>query len=77
MKPDEETLRTSWTLVARLKNAGDDQALQEFYDLYRGVIHGVAMKAGLRQDEADDVVSRSLARSASAASSTRWFSLIT
>ncbi len=60
MKPDEETLRTSWTLVARLKNADDDESWQRFYDIYRGVIHGVAMKAGLREDEADDVVQETL-----------------
>ena len=60
MKPDEETLRTSWTLVARLKNADDDESWQRFYDIYRGVIHGVAMKAGLREDEADDVVQETM-----------------
>jgi RNA polymerase sigma-70 factor (ECF subfamily) len=60
MKPDQETLRTSWTLVARLKNPDDDGAWQEFYDVYQGVIRGVAMKAGLREDEADDVVQETM-----------------
>jgi len=60
MKLDPDTLRTSWTLVARLKNADDAESWQRFYDLYRGVIHGVAMKAGLREDEADDVVQETM-----------------
>jgi RNA polymerase sigma-70 factor (ECF subfamily) len=60
MKADQETLRTSWTLVARLKGPDDDEAWQEFYDVYRGVIHGLAMRAGLREDEADDVVQETM-----------------
>jgi RNA polymerase sigma factor (sigma-70 family) len=60
MKPDQETLRTSWTLVARLKNTDDDASWQRFYDVYHGVIRGVAMKAGLREDEADDVLQETM-----------------
>jgi len=61
MKLDEETLRTSWTLVAHLKNVDDQENWQKFYDLYRGLILGVAMKAGLREDEALDVLQETMA----------------
>ena len=61
MKPEDETLRTSWTLVARLKNVQDQPSWREFYELYRGVIVGVAMKAGLREQEAEDVLQETMA----------------
>ena len=61
MKPEDETLRTSWTLVARLKNVDDRERWREFYELYRGLIVGVAMKAGLRKEEAEDVLQETMA----------------
>ena len=60
MKLDEDTLRTSWTLVAHLKNADDHDSWQKFYDLYRRLIVGVAMKAGLTEDEATDVLQETM-----------------
>jgi RNA polymerase sigma-70 factor (ECF subfamily) len=60
MKPDDETLRTSWTLVARLKHA-DGESWREFYEVYSRFIVGVAVKAGLREDEAEDVVQDTMA----------------
>jgi len=60
MKPDEETLRTSWTLVARLKNADDNESWQEFYEVYRRLIVGVALKAGLQEEEARDVMQETM-----------------
>jgi RNA polymerase sigma factor (sigma-70 family) len=56
MKAEDQTLKTSWTLVARLKNVDSHEHWQKFYDLYRGLILGVAMKAGLQEDEAKDVL---------------------
>jgi RNA polymerase sigma-70 factor (ECF subfamily) len=60
MDTEADTLRTSWTLVARLKNLGDQQSWDEFDALYRPLILGVAVKAGLRDDEAQDVVQETM-----------------
>lgn len=60
MKPDDEALKTSWTLVARIKNPEDSKSWNQFYERYRGLIIGVAMKAGLRQDEAEDVLQETM-----------------
>ncbi len=46
--------------MARLKNVDDTAGWQKFYDIYRGVIRGVALKAGLREDEADDVLQETM-----------------
>jgi RNA polymerase sigma factor (sigma-70 family) len=60
MKPDEETLKTSWTLVARLKNVDDNESWQEFYEVYRRLIVGVALRAGLQEEEARDVMQETM-----------------
>lgn len=61
MKSDEDALRTSWTLVARLKNVDDQESWRGFYGLYRGFIVGAAIKAGLREDEAEEVLQDTMA----------------
>jgi RNA polymerase sigma-70 factor (ECF subfamily) len=61
MKSEDETLRTSWTLVARLKDLDDGESWRTFYQLYRGVIMGVARKAGLREDEAEVALQETMA----------------
>jgi RNA polymerase sigma factor (sigma-70 family) len=61
MKREDETLKTSWTLVARLKNLDDREHWREFYELYRGLIVRVAMRAGLREEEAKDVLQETMA----------------
>lgn len=60
METDGETLKTSWTLVARLKNTSDQESWAEFDALYRPLILSVAMKAGLREEEAQDVVQETM-----------------
>ncbi len=60
MKPDDDHLPTRWTLVAGIKNPDDEKRWGEFYDLYQGVILGVARKAGLREDEAQDVLQETM-----------------
>jgi len=60
MKTDLEALRTSWTLVARLKNLDDEKNWEEFYRMYCALIVGVARKAGLREDEAQDVLQETM-----------------
>jgi len=61
MDAEAETLRTSWTLVARLKNLGDQDSWAVFDELYRPLILSVALKAGLSEDEAKDVVQETMA----------------
>jgi RNA polymerase sigma-70 factor (ECF subfamily) len=60
MDTEADTLRTSWTLVARLKNLDDTQSWEAFVALYRPLILRVAIRAGLRQDEAEDVVQETM-----------------
>ncbi|MSU63556.1 MAG: sigma-70 family RNA polymerase sigma factor [Pedosphaera sp.] len=61
MKPQaDDTLRTSWTLVARLKNVSDHDAWREFYELYNRLVLGVALKSGLRHDEAEEVLQETM-----------------
>jgi RNA polymerase sigma-70 factor (ECF subfamily) len=54
-KPDE-LLPTRASLLKRLKNLEDNQSWQEFFDTYSGFIHHIAMKSGLTDAEAKDVV---------------------
>ncbi len=60
MTTTEETMRTSWTLVARVKNREDQDSWREFYDFYRGLIAGVARRAGLTESEAEDAVQETM-----------------
>lgn len=52
----ESSLPTRWTLIRRLKELGDTDAWQEFFDLYQHLIYNVALKAGLYASEAEEVV---------------------
>lgn len=61
MNTEPDALKTRWTLVARLKNLNDLDRWGEFYDLYRGLIMGVARKAGLREEEAQEVLQETMA----------------
>jgi RNA polymerase sigma factor (sigma-70 family) len=63
LKPQaqDDSLATRWSLVARMKNPEDQETWTEFADLYRGLIFGVARKAGLREDEAKDVMQETMA----------------
>lgn len=51
-----DSLPTRGSLLARVKNLEDHQAWQEFCDTYRGLMMRLAFKAGLREDEAEEVV---------------------
>jgi RNA polymerase sigma factor (sigma-70 family) len=52
----DEVLPTRWTLVERLKDWEDQKTWREFYDSYWRLIYGVALKAGLTEVEAQEVV---------------------
>lgn len=52
----DELIPTRTTLLERLKNWRDESSWQDFFDTYWKLIYGVAMKAGLTETEAQDVV---------------------
>jgi RNA polymerase sigma factor (sigma-70 family) len=56
MNPSDELIPTRWTLLSRLKDAGDADSWQEFFDTYWRLIYGVAVKSGLTDAEAQEVV---------------------
>ena len=55
-----ELIPTRWSLVARLKDLGDQQSWREFFDTYARLIRGVAIKSGLTEAEAEDVVQETI-----------------
>lgn len=61
--PDEfanRFLPTRRTLLSRLRNLGDQDSWQEFFDAYWKLIYRAARKAGLSDPEAQDVVQETL-----------------
>src|SRR5262245_6208207 len=61
MKPTEgELIPTRATLLHRLKNWEDNNSWHEFFNIYWRLIYGIARKAGLREEEAQDVVQETL-----------------
>jgi RNA polymerase sigma-70 factor (ECF subfamily) len=53
---DNSSLATRASLLGRLKHLDDQASWQEFFDTYWRLLHGVALKAGLSEAEAQDVV---------------------
>ena len=51
---------TRTTLIQRLKNWQDQSSWQEFFDTYWRLIYGVALKRGLSETEAQDVVQETM-----------------
>jgi RNA polymerase sigma factor (sigma-70 family) len=58
--PTKELLRTRTTLINRLKNWADQESWEEFFEIYEGLIHAVAVKSGLTATEAQDVVQETM-----------------
>src|SRR6516162_1333983 len=56
MTCDSDLLPTRWSLLSRLKNWDDAASWQDFFNTYWKLIYGVAIKAGLNDAEAQDVV---------------------
>jgi RNA polymerase sigma-70 factor (ECF subfamily) len=52
--------RTRKSLIARLENWEDQRTWDEFYQTYWRLIYSVAVKAGLRPDEASDCVQETI-----------------
>jgi RNA polymerase sigma-70 factor (ECF subfamily) len=55
-QPEPEFLPTRGTLLSRLKDMDDAGSWQQFFDTYWKLIYCVALKAGLKDAEAQDVV---------------------
>lgn len=53
---DADSIPTRQTLLARLKDWQDQASWREFFDTYWRLIHNAALKAGLTQAEAQEVV---------------------
>jgi RNA polymerase sigma factor (sigma-70 family) len=51
---------TRQSLLTRLKSADDNDGWQRFFDTYAPVIHGLALRSGLSQSEADDALQETL-----------------
>jgi RNA polymerase sigma-70 factor (ECF subfamily) len=52
----EELIPTRDSLLSRLKDWGDDESWREFFNTYWKLVYGVARKAGLTDQEAEEVV---------------------
>lgn len=57
---ENELIPTRASLIKRLKDWDDQSSWQEFFDIYWKLIYGVARKAGLTDDEAQEVVQETL-----------------
>jgi RNA polymerase sigma-70 factor (ECF subfamily) len=55
-KKADSMLATRQSLIARLNDWGDQRKWQEFFETYWQLIYSVAMRAGLHDDEAQEVV---------------------
>ena len=56
----DEPLPTHASLLERLKDARDDASWEEFHRTYRGLLVGVARRAGLNEHEAEEAVQETL-----------------
>jgi RNA polymerase sigma-70 factor (ECF subfamily) len=59
-KTPEDPYKTRSTLLKRLKDTDDEKSWEEFDAIYRKLIFGFAMKAGLKEAEAQEVVQETL-----------------
>jgi RNA polymerase sigma-70 factor (ECF subfamily) len=57
---DDELIPTRATLIHRLKDWQDQASWQDFFDIYWKLIYQVAVKAGLTNAEAQDVVQQTM-----------------
>ena len=54
---DSDSIPTRQSLLARLKDVGDQESWRDFFDTYWRLVHATALKAGLTETEAQEVVS--------------------
>src|ERR1041385_6976135 len=55
-QPANDPLSTRYSLLSRLQDWDDAESWREFFDTYWRLIHSVAIRSGLTEDEAQDVV---------------------
>jgi RNA polymerase sigma-70 factor (ECF subfamily) len=61
MRPQtDDLIPTRESLLSRLKDWGDQQSWRDFFDTYGKLIHGLALKSGLSEAEAQDVLQETL-----------------
>ena len=61
MRPSlDELLPTRESLLSRLRDWDDHESWREFFDAYWRLIHGLAMKCGVTDSEAQDVVQETM-----------------
>ena len=53
---DADSIPKRQSLLARLKDVGDQESWRDFFDTYWRLIHATALKAGLTDTEAQEVV---------------------
>lgn len=56
----DELIPTRASLLERLKDLGNEASWNEFYQVYRELIYGVARRAGLSEVESEEVVQETL-----------------
>lgn len=56
MVQDDDSIPTRQSLLARLKDWGDQESWRDFFETYWRLIHATALKAGLTEAEAQEVV---------------------
>ena len=54
--PTEDPIPTRYSLLSRLQDWGDQDSWKDFFDTYWRLIYSVALKSGLKDSEAQDVV---------------------
>ena len=59
-KPQDDSYPTRSSLLRRVKDTQDQQSWQEFSDIYDKLVFGFAIKAGLTEDEAQEVVQETM-----------------
>jgi len=52
----EDTISTRYSLLSRLEDRGDQDSWRDFFNTYWRFIYSVALKSGLTEAEAQDVV---------------------
>jgi RNA polymerase sigma-70 factor (ECF subfamily) len=56
----DEIGQTRKTLIERLKNWDEQESWRQFFDIYWRLLHSVAIKAGLTEEEAQDAVQETI-----------------
>jgi RNA polymerase sigma factor (sigma-70 family) len=58
--PEQNLIPTRYSLLSRLQNWDDQASWKEFFDTYWRLIYSIALKAGLTETEAQDVVQETI-----------------